>query len=155
MLNHFISTTKLASRICNNHPNPSLHSQTLMEHKPPQYFVLEGRFSFPNRPAPPYPACCKIPHPSPFAQGWNKFGGVPYKVVYLPHHRRKASHCSCYPPCLGVTRGDHVLWPAMENMIPTMMMINMSTDGSSAAPLIHLYSYKSTKAHHIQASQCM
>jgi hypothetical protein len=32
------------------------------------------------------------------------------------------------PPCLGVTRGDHVSWSAMETMIPTMLMINMSTD---------------------------
>jgi hypothetical protein len=40
-------------------------------------------------------------------------------------------------PSLGVTRGDHVSRPAMENTIHTMMMmINMSTDGSPAAPLI-------------------
>jgi hypothetical protein len=65
---------------------------------------------------------------------------------------------SCYPPpppCLWVTRGDHVSRPTMENMIPTMMMINMSTNGISTSPLIHLYSYESTKAHHIQATQSM
>jgi hypothetical protein len=43
------------------------------------------------------------------------------------------------PPCLGVTRGDHVSRPAMENMIYTMMMmINMSTYGSLKNPLIFL-----------------
>jgi hypothetical protein len=61
----------------------------------------------------------------------------------------------CYPPCLGVTRGDHVSRPAMENMIYTMMMmINMSTDGSPTTPLIFL-PVGSTKAHHIQATQSM
>jgi hypothetical protein len=55
-----------------------------------------------------------------------------------------------------VTRGDHVSWPTIENMISTMMMINMSTNGSpTTPPLIHLYSYRSTKAHHIQATQSM
>jgi hypothetical protein len=58
----------------------------------------------------------------------------------------------CYPPCLGVTRGDHISWPTMEDTIPTMMMINMSTNGNPPPPLIHLYSYISTKAHHIQAT---
>jgi hypothetical protein len=59
-----------------------------------------------------------------------------------------------YPhPCLGVTRGDHVSWPTMENMIPTMMMINMSTNSITTTPLIHLYSYRSTEAHHMQATQ--
>jgi hypothetical protein len=43
------------------------------------------------------------------------------------------------PPFPGVTRGDHVLRPAMENMIYTMMMmINMSTDCSPTTPLIFL-----------------
>jgi hypothetical protein len=59
---------------------------------------------------------------------------------------------SVTPPCPGVTRGDHVSWLAMEKMIPTMMMINMSTDGGPTTPLIHLYNYRSTKAHHIQAT---
>jgi hypothetical protein len=39
--------------------------------------------------------------------------------------------------CLGVTGGDHVSRPAMENMIYTMMMmmINMSIDGNPTTPL--------------------
>jgi hypothetical protein len=46
---------------------------------------------------------------------------------------------SVIPPCLGVTRGDHVSRPAMEKVIYTMMMmINMSTDGISTTPLIFL-----------------
>jgi hypothetical protein len=59
------------------------------------------------------------------------------------------------PPCLGLARGDHVSWPIMENMISIMMMINMSTYGSPTTPLIHLYNYRSIKAHHIQTTQCM
>jgi hypothetical protein len=34
-----------------------------------------------------------------------------------------------YPPCLGVTRGDHVSWPTMKTMIPMTMMISLSTHG--------------------------
>jgi hypothetical protein len=59
------------------------------------------------------------------------------------------------PSCLGVTRGDHVPWPNMDTMIPTMMIINMSTDGNPSAPLIHLYNYRSTKSHHIQETSYM
>ena len=54
-----------------------------------------------------------------------------------------------------VTRGDHVSYPIMEKMTLTMIIINMSIDGSLASPLIYLYNYRSTKAHHIQATQCM
>jgi hypothetical protein len=42
---------------------------------------------------------------------------------------RKDGGIHVTPPFLGVTRGYHVSWPIMENMIPTMMMIIMSTDG--------------------------
>ena len=31
----------------------------------------------------------------------------------------------CYPSHLGVTRGDHVSWPAMKTVILMMMMINI------------------------------
>jgi hypothetical protein len=47
-----------------------------------------------------------------------------------------ANRMSCHPPCLGVTRGDHVSWPAMETLIPTMMMIKMSTNSIPAVPRI-------------------
>jgi len=56
---------------------------------------------------------------------------------------------------LGVTRGDDFSCPTMENMIQTMMMVNMSIDGNSEAHLNHLYNYKSTKGHHIQATYIM
>jgi hypothetical protein len=55
---------------------------------------------------------------------------------FLPSPFRKRLLVECYPPCLGVTGGDHVSRPAMENMIYTMMMmINMSTYGSPTTPL--------------------
>jgi hypothetical protein len=61
----------------------------------------------------------------------------------------------CYPPCVGVTRGDNVSRYAMKNMIYIMMMmITMFTDGNPKAPLIFLL-VASTKAHHIQATQSM
>jgi hypothetical protein len=46
---------------------------------------------------------------------------------------------SVIPPYLGVTRGDYVSRPTMENMIyAMMMMINMSAGGSPTTPLIFL-----------------
>jgi hypothetical protein len=54
-----------------------------------------------------------------------------------------------------ITRGDHVSWSTMDNMIPTMMMINISKYGNPTTSLIHLYNYKSTTVYHIQATQSM
>jgi hypothetical protein len=58
-------------------------------------------------------------------------------------------------PCLRVTRGDHVSWPTMKTMIPTMMMINMSTDSSPIAPLRLPLLLQINQAHHIRSTQCM
>jgi hypothetical protein len=59
-------------------------------------------------------------------------------LVFLELHAFPFAHLELHdvthPPCLGVTRGDHVLWPTMENMISTMMMIKMSIYGSPNIP---------------------
>jgi hypothetical protein len=61
----------------------------------------------------------------------------------------------CYPPpCLGVTRGDHVSWPTMKTVIPMMMMmISMPTHGNPTAPLQMPLSLLINEAYHIQTAQ--
>jgi hypothetical protein len=93
-------------------------------------------------------ACCKARF-QVFDVNWRQMDikMVNYLGKILP---KKPTLVYVTPPCPGVTRIDHVSWPAMEKMILTMMMmISMSTDGSPTNPLICLYSCRSTKAHHI------
>jgi hypothetical protein len=73
------------------------------------------------------------------------------KDIFLLHEsiRELKSSRLVTPPCLGVGRGYHVSLLAMENIISTMMMINLYIDGNPTTLLIHLYNYRSIKAHHI------
>jgi hypothetical protein len=56
------------------------------------------------------------------------------------------------PSHLGVTRGDHVSWPAMRMVIPTIIMIDMSTNINNTIlqmliPHQHITSHSINKAH--------
>jgi hypothetical protein len=60
------------------------------------------------------------------------------------------SNSRCYPPLLGINRGDHSKYPTMNTMI--IMMI-VSTHGNLTSPLKMHLSFFIRKSHHIQSTQ--
>jgi hypothetical protein len=57
------------------------------------------------------------------------------------------------PPCLGVTRGDHVSWTTMKTMISMMTTINRSIYGSPTTPLRCLFHFLSTNCEFSRSYQ--
>jgi hypothetical protein len=67
----------------------------------------------------------------------NKFYANLYEKSYRFFSPTIRTCCgSCYPLRLGVTRGDHISWPAMETLILNMSMIIMSTYNNPTTHLI-------------------
>jgi hypothetical protein len=77
---------------------------------------------------------------------------------YKSHHLYFLGHSMLdpiTPACLGVNRGDHISWPLMEKIIPTMMMMNMSTYSIPTSPIKMSLFLQIIQAHHIQSTHYM